>query len=458
MVATEAESPVKQQCIKAADSRREQQSLQGQIMIIFAIGLVALVGIMALAVDVGFLLAERRQNQAAVDSAAMSAARAVLDNRTYAIVEASGKSYGAANAGVSESDVNIEWPAPGSGAYSGDDFVRATITKDVQRFFLGAIYNGSWQVTNTAVAGLDTIPRPYALVALDCPGIALNGGIQINIGGQGSAISNCNITNSGASSIFSVGGSIDAVGTIQSNGSWVAPDGINPGEVAAPDPLLGSTPPNPATLTSRDVPTCLNDTICVIEPGRYTSKSFTVRDTVCMRPGTYYLDGNTTISFQNTNSTLTNKRPHSLSTAQCPSGSGVGGGVLIYIAPGSTAGINLGNGKMDISTSYPTMNPVPVPLPPTGACDPGTAPYPGAPCGMVLWIANGSSFTSSGNAVAKFEGVLYAPQSHVTLQGTPGSDGLQVIVGRLSLGGNAAFNIEYRQYVMLDRPAVFLVE
>jgi hypothetical protein len=426
-------------------------------MILFAVALIALVGIVALAVDTGFLLAERRQNQAAVDSAAMAAAIAMLDKRPGDVVT-SGQSYGAFNAGVSNAEVNVEWPAPGSGPRTGPDFVRVTITKEVQKFFLGAVYGGNWQVTNTAVAGIDSIPKPYALVALNCPGIELNGGIQIQIQGEGSAISNCNITNSGTSSIFSVGGAIDAVGTIQSNSGWSAPDGINPGQNAAVDPLLNAAPPPvPGASMVRDVPTCLNNSTCIIEPGLYHNKSFTVRNTVCMRPGTYYLSGNTTISFQNTNSMLTNKSPHSLSgPAQCPTGSGIGGGVVIYIAPGSTAAINLGNGKMDLSTSYSALNPIPPA--PASACSAASAPWVGAPCGIVLWIANGSAFTNSGNAVAKFEGVIYAPQSHVTLQGTPGSNGLQVIVGRLSLGGNAVFTIEYREYVRLDRPGVFLVE
>ncbi|MBA2453956.1 MAG: hypothetical protein H0V47_12345 [Chloroflexia bacterium] len=113
---------------------------------------------------------------------------------------------------------------------------------------------------------------------------------------------------------------------------------------------------------------------------------------------------------------------------------------------------------MEISTSYPALNPVPDPLPATGACDPAAAPYAGATCGMVFWIGNNKPFTSSGNAVAKFEGVLYAPLAHVTLQGTPGSNGLQVIVGRLTMGGSAVFNIEYRSYIQIDRPAVYLVE
>jgi uncharacterized membrane protein len=59
------------------DNRRNHQSFRGQVMILFAVGLI---GVVALAVDVGFLLAERRQNQAAVDSAALSAAKTVVDN------------------------------------------------------------------------------------------------------------------------------------------------------------------------------------------------------------------------------------------------------------------------------------------------------------------------------------------------------------------------------------------
>ena len=50
-------------------SEARRSSLPGQVMILFAVGLIALIGVVALAVDVGFLLAERRQNQAAVGSA-----------------------------------------------------------------------------------------------------------------------------------------------------------------------------------------------------------------------------------------------------------------------------------------------------------------------------------------------------------------------------------------------------
>lgn len=171
-----------------------------------------------------------------------------------------------------------------------------------------------------------------------------------------------------------------------------------------------------------------------------------------MMPGTYYLDGNTRIKLQSAGALLTDKGP------TCPSG---GGGVLIYVAEGSSASIDPGNtGTIDLGTSYPAISPEPDPLPDTGACDPSTAPYADATCAMVLWIANGTPFSTGGEADVRLEGVIYAPDSSVTLQGTSGSYGLQVIVGHLTLsgGGSGAFHINYKQFVKLDRPTVFLVQ
>ncbi len=415
-------------------------------MILFAIGLTVLIGVIALAIDVGFLLAERRQNQAAVDAAAMSAAVAVLDKRSEADVQVAGKSYGAQNAGVDQDDVRVEWPAPGTGALSGVEYVRVTITKDVRKFFLGAIYGGNWQVTNTAVAGIQGVPKPYALVALKCPGIALNGGIQIRIDGEGSAMSNCDITNSGNSSLFAVGGTIDANGTIEKNDSWAAPGGFNEGMRKAPDPLAEAEPPPKGVAQS--APDCLSEDICHMPSGYYNNLgTITVKNTVCLTGGTYYLDGNTKLNFQNSSSLLTNQSP------PCPS---PGGGVLLYVA--GNASINLGNSSMHLSTSYPAADPMPNPPPADGPCLPEDEPYPDAPCGMVLWIANGSPFDAGGSGAATFDGVIYAPDSAVSLAGTPGSHGLQVIVGSLTLSGDAAFQINYREYVKADTPAVFLVE
>ncbi len=59
-------------------------------------------------------------------------------------------------------------------------------------FFVGAVYSGDWEVTARAVAGVEPYPRPYALLALDPPGMYINGTTSVYVEG-GSAMSNSNI-------------------------------------------------------------------------------------------------------------------------------------------------------------------------------------------------------------------------------------------------------------------------
>jgi hypothetical protein len=76
---------------------------------------------------------------------------------------------------------------------------------------------------------------------LNCPGITVSGNIKLYIDGEGSVMSNCNIANSGNSSIISAGGTIDANGTIQQNDGWVA-DSFNEGVRKTPNPLDNAAP------------------------------------------------------------------------------------------------------------------------------------------------------------------------------------------------------------------------
>ena len=54
---------------------------RGQTLVWVAVGMVVLLGIVALAVDVGHLYAERRHMQNAADAGALEAARAMLRQR-----------------------------------------------------------------------------------------------------------------------------------------------------------------------------------------------------------------------------------------------------------------------------------------------------------------------------------------------------------------------------------------
>jgi hypothetical protein len=155
--------------------------------------------------------------------------------------------------------------------------------------------------------------------------------------------------------------------------------------------------------------------------------------TVILEPGIHYFDGSITLSASNTNSWI---------QAQ---------GVLMYFDHG--AKFEPGNGNFHLSA--PCLDSTPQ-IP---SCS-GEAAYPGGVAGMALWISkdNCSTFNASGNGNYTVEGVIYAPCSFVSMDGTPGTNGMQVIVGELELRGTGSFTINYRDYVVAEFPQIFLVE
>lgn len=220
-------------------------------MVIFALASLLLVGMMALAVDVGFLLAERRQVQAAADAGVMAAAQASLDNMTWAQIQAAGRDYGSLNADVPAGDVAVNRP-PQNGRFAGNnDYIEVVITKDVQRFFLGAVYTGDWQVTSSAVALVENSGVNVALLALnpDSGGIQTSGSSYIETIG-GSIVSNFNINASGHSTFIS-SENINANNGIMRSGTVItnAGAGVNESAPEVPDPLadLISPPTLPAS-------------------------------------------------------------------------------------------------------------------------------------------------------------------------------------------------------------------
>jgi hypothetical protein len=389
----------------------------GQVMVLMALFTFVLLGATALSIDGGFVLAERRQVQSAADAAAMAAAKAMLHNASSTVIAASAQTYGTQTAGAG-STVSMTRP-PSSGPYAGDNrYVEVTVTKPVQRFFVGLVYPGDWQVQARAVAGIEYPERrPYALMALQSPGIHINGTTSIHIAGNGNIMSNSSITSSGGSNTVYTGGSIHATGTIQSNPNWTAAGGIQGGMTPISDPVAGT--PAPPRGTTRSAPNC--STSCTFQPGYYNNLgTITVQGTATLQPGIYYFDGNTRLNLQNTNSLIT------------------GSGVLLYFTGGSS--FTPGNGGIILSAN--TTDPM----------------YPGGIAGMLLWIANCSTLDSSGNGAFTVEGVIYAPCSFVSLHGTPNSNGLQVIVRNLQLNGNSTFSVLYREYVRAQFPKIRLVE
>jgi hypothetical protein len=123
---------------------------RGQVLVIFALGLVAIVAMTGLVLDGGDTFVRRRDQQNIADHAAMAAGYAYAMNNGSASAAASAAwSTAAANGytnlsnGVSIS-VNLDPPS------SGPRHITVTITKPHQNHFAGIVGLSSWNVTTTA--------------------------------------------------------------------------------------------------------------------------------------------------------------------------------------------------------------------------------------------------------------------------------------------------------------------
>ena len=71
---TGAEMPGKYAALPPVEEPEEDGAQRGQIIVMFAIFLIAMLGILGLATDVGYMLAAKRATQGAADSGAMAGA------------------------------------------------------------------------------------------------------------------------------------------------------------------------------------------------------------------------------------------------------------------------------------------------------------------------------------------------------------------------------------------------
>jgi hypothetical protein len=294
----------------------------------------------------------------------------------------------------------------------------------VERFFLGAIYSGDWEVGAHAVAEISNDrDGQYALVALDEGGMYVNGDMEVTVV-NGSAMSNGDVANSGGSSIFITDGTIDAVGDIESNSNWSAPDGMYENRGTMPDPLNGAQPPSGLPVIEQDaLPDCNDD--CTLQPGYYNNLDLgTIKKTATLSPGIYYFN-NTVLQMQNTNSRIQ------------------GEGVMLYFTgPTGKELFKPKNGAIHLTRI--TDGPI----------------YSGGPNGMAVWIANCGIFDSQGNEEFFIHGLFYAPCSEVWMHGNPYGETIdgQVIVGTLDVRGTSDMIVRYRNYVATPRFELWLVE
>ena len=258
-----------------------KSSENGQVLILLAVGIVALLGFTALAIDGGAIFFDRRSAQNAADAAALAGAYELaydpwaytqtakdqLDYRIECLAKqrAQANHYGTVSCDVSTFStmtdngmVTVEYP-PASpvhyvtvdGALDSDlsNYVRVTITSTVNTSFLHFVFPGPVQNTVEAVAH---VVKPYpgpafkgsGMVALRPHGtgltvggtadtIMMGGGVFVN---SDSNAKNDYAVSGGSESLRFITRNMTVVGGIDPNTSGSSGFLVVPGPANSPDP------------------------------------------------------------------------------------------------------------------------------------------------------------------------------------------------------------------------------
>jgi hypothetical protein len=242
----------------------DRNGQRGQILILFAGGLVTLMLVAALAFDVGLMLVERRDQQNAADAAALHGARYLPISATTA---ASAALALAADNDFNNSDPNevvtVHIP-PVHGDHAGfPGFIEVQIQTTRPSIFGGVLGRAGWDVGVYAVAANQQgATFPFGMLALSRTACK-----AIQISGTGNLISEANVhSNStgadcpegeGGIGFSRTGGStVDirgdgvcrSAGLIQDQGSGSMTCTLDPNQFALPDPLLGLQAPQKPAL------------------------------------------------------------------------------------------------------------------------------------------------------------------------------------------------------------------
>jgi hypothetical protein len=415
--------------------QQHNKARRGIVAILVAVALLALLGIVAIALDGGVLEDCKRRVQGAADAAALAAATVFYENYTQLSVS-NPDPGGQATAAAQQKATNNGFPnngtttsvvvniPPASGPFTGKiDYAEVIITYQQQRHFSAIWGSTSLPVVARAVARGAWVGSKDGVIVLD-PTVksALNasGGGSVNVTGGASFIVDSN--DAGAGSVTG-GGSLAASDFEITGGTVGTFSGtVNTGVPPTADPLAYlPVPPVPpdGTITKKNQPG--GGTNYTLTPGRYTNlPNFTNGDTVTFLQasansagGIYYLDGTSFVS-------------NGANIAMDPNTTG---GMMFYMNPSSNAqsqGVSIqGNANGSIVLSGLT-----------------SGPY----SGILFWQNRTATQTMSitGNGTINLSGTLYAANAQITLGGNGTAYvGSQLISRTLNLTGTGTQIINY---------------
>jgi Flp pilus assembly protein TadG len=408
---------------------------KGQALIIIVLGMVALIGLTALAVDGGNAYADRRNAQNAADTAALAAALGKINQPAGTSPATAWKdsgysratSNGYDNNGTSnivhvyecdEANATCTLPAGTDPA----QYIQVTITSTVNTYFASVV--GVSQLTNNvraisrASAGvISPMWGGSAVVGLNpsgCKAVTYQGSASVTLIGSGLYVnSNCPtaafFNNSNSPGTALTAPCLQAVGGIQyASGSLNVPAGCI--QTGVP-PYTYPTLPNPSCGSQVAVKAGN-----ILSPGSWTG-AFPPNGVTILQPGLYCV--------------------HS-GNFQINGGSELHGhGVIIYMIDGFVKW----NGGALVDLQAPTSGPFK---------------------GLLLYLppTNTNVVVVNGNGQSSIVGSILAPGSDVTVEGGGGSSGLQtqIIGNNVSLGGSSNTVIQYDASMQYQPPLEPVIE
>lgn len=416
---------------------------RGQAIVLWAFGLVAIIGVTALAIDVGVGYSTRAKAQSAADSAGYAAALVHLleggsddaaRDAAFELAEENGYNNSTADTSVV---VNIP---PLSGPHAGDTFyVEVIINDQHSTYFADVLGVDFWDVAARSVATASTTSKPYSIIALHpsvCKALEVDGSVIIEIEGAGTFTqSNC------PTDAFHTQGAI-IVDTADNDvvGGWSTGGTVNPppGKAyAIVDPLAGLPAPNPPTSPVQPCPTFSGSaSVKVLQPGVYNcSISPSGQWGLEFLPGDYRITGGISVN----------------------GGGNVTFGAGVYTIEGSGMSLT-GNGNVVGDEVMFYVKQGQVKLTGTGDMD-FTAPTEGTWEGVVFFQArtNTTKVFMGGNSVQDGWGTFYAPNATIDYTGNA-STSFQFISSVFYAHGNSHVDITYYNNKDSQVPYIWIAE
>jgi len=411
--------------------RRDQA---GNYAIITAMAMPVFVGIAAYGTEVGVLLHRQKVMQHAADSAAVTAAVAVVTGANdYGAVQAKAvaASYGFAASGGPvggnadpASSVTINSPPRTGPNVSNQAAIEVTITQPQARLFTGIWGSGKYTLGARAVAIPQGKPCILALNRTASGAYSQQGTPSVNL-------INCSvIDDSSDSNALNVGGSaqlsttfVGVVGGISGGAGITATYGTTTGYHYTPDPYASSSYPSYSGCDKHNYST--HNTV-TLSPGVYCGGiDLQSSASVTLNPGLYYLDGGSL----------------SMSGQSTLKGTGV---TLVFT---SSSGNNYATASI---TGGATIN--------------LTAPTSGPTSGIAIFgdrnMPVGTTFKFAGGAAQTVSGAVYLAKGALQWAGNSSASDkcTQIVADTIQMVGTSALQVDCKGYdvKMIGNPALLI--